>query len=139
MKKSMLLNGPLSSVIAHMGHTDGLVIADAGLPIPVGPERIDLAVIRGLPGFLEVLRATVSEMQVERAVIASEMVATSPQLYAAFRQVIEETVQAQGAPIALEMVPHEEFKRLSGKARAIVRSGECTAYANVMLHSGVAF
>ena len=33
MKKSGILNQPISAVIAGMGHTDTLVIADAGLPI----------------------------------------------------------------------------------------------------------
>ena len=57
MKKTGLLNQPLSAVIAGLGHMETLVVADAGLPIPPGVERIDLAVSAGLPPFLDVLRA----------------------------------------------------------------------------------
>jgi histidinol-phosphate aminotransferase len=30
-----------------MGHTDEITVCDAGLPIPAGPERIDLALMAG--------------------------------------------------------------------------------------------
>ena len=73
MKKIGLLNQPLSAVIAGLGHTDTLVIADAGLPIPTTTQRIDLALVNGVPTFLETLQAVLVEMQVERAIIATEM------------------------------------------------------------------
>lgn len=139
MKKTTLLNAPLSAAIARMGHTDGLVICDAGLPIPKGPERIDLAVTPGLPGFLDVLKAAVSELQVERVLIASEMAAVSPGLEEALRGIVSGIAATQGRPVALETVPHTEFKRRSAETVAIVRTGECTPYANVILYSGVPF
>ena len=43
MKKSGIINQPLATAIAGLGHLDMVVIADAGLPIPDGPRRIDLA------------------------------------------------------------------------------------------------
>ncbi|SUB14264.1 D-ribose pyranase [Pantoea agglomerans] len=52
MKKGRLLNAELSHVIARLGHTDTLTIADAGLPIPAGPQRIDLALTPGTPDFM---------------------------------------------------------------------------------------
>ena len=36
MKKINLINSEVSFAIASLGHTDMLVIADAGLPIPAG-------------------------------------------------------------------------------------------------------
>jgi D-ribose pyranase len=53
MKKIGTLNQPLSTVIAGLGHMDILVIADAGLPIPSDTQRIDLALKRGIPGFID--------------------------------------------------------------------------------------
>lgn len=41
-------------------------------------------------------------------------------------------------PVVTE-VPHDEFKRLSQASEVIVRTGECTPYANVILKSGVVF
>ena len=52
MRKTSLLNSNLSSVISKMGHTDMLAIGDCGLPIPNETERIDLALVAGIPTFL---------------------------------------------------------------------------------------
>ncbi len=131
MKKTTLLNQPLSDVIAGMGHLDTLVVADAGLPIPLITRRIDLAVSTGVPSFLDVLRAVLTEMQVESAVVAEEMPAKSPALYTALRQVLGD--------IPVELVPHEQFKAHTVSARAVARTGECTPYANVILVAGVVF
>jgi D-ribose pyranase len=42
-----------------------------------------------------------------------------------------------GVPV--DAVPHEEFKALTRDTRAVVRTGECTPYANAILRSGVIF
>ncbi|MBV8048759.1 MAG: D-ribose pyranase [Paludibacterium sp.] len=131
MKKSTLLNSALSEVIARMGHGDMLVIGDAGLPIPDGPQRIDLAVCRGTPGMLAVLDAVLSEMQVESAVVASELGDGNPALLATLRQ--------KTGPATLEAVSHDAFKEVTAKAVAMVRTGECTPYANIILRAGVVF
>ena len=39
----------------------------------------------------------------------------------------------------LPYISHEEFKQRSQKSRAIIRTGECTPYANIILVSGVIF
>lgn len=131
MKKGTLLNSALSEVIARMGHGDMLVIGDAGLPIPAGPERIDLAVCRGLPGMLAVLEAVLSEMQVEAAVIATELQDGNPQLAQILRD------KLGGATV--ETLDHEAFKALNARACVMVRTGECTPYANIILRAGVVF
>lgn len=129
MKRTTLLHAELSHAIACLGHGDMLVIGDVGLPIPPGPRRIDLALTPGIPAVADVLQAVLTEMQVERALIATEAVE-----------------RAQGSlpgwctlPVAPETVPHEEFKRLCREARVMVRTGECTPYANVILCAGVTF
>lgn len=127
MKRTALLNAPLSGIVAAMGHGDLLVIGDAGLPVPPGVPVIDLAVTRGIPGVFDVLDAVLSELVVERAALADEADAA---LVARFAE----------RPVgALARIPHEEFKRRMSMARAVVRTGECTPYANICLWSGVAF
>lgn len=128
----MLLNAPLSAVIATMGHGDVLVIGDAGLPIPAGVERIDLAVSVGVPSINQVLQAIEAEMQVERVVLASETLERSA-------QAMPDWLPAEWHQRPLEKISHEEFKQRCAKVRAVVRTGECTPYANVMLVSGVTF
>jgi D-ribose pyranase len=131
MKKTHLLNTALSETISMLGHLDTLVIGDAGLPIPPGPRRIDLAVTGGVPGFLDTLKAVLSEMQVQSIVLASEMPERSPQ--------IMEGIQALLPGVPVEFVPHEEFKCRTCNAKAMVRTGEFTPYANVILVAGVVF
>lgn len=131
MKKQGILNPELMQVIAAMGHTDGLAIADSGLPIPPDVPRIDLALVAGVPRFLQTVEAVLGELQVEGAVVAEEMRARSPQVHAALTRLLP--------GIRLEHVSHERFKELLHEVRAVVRTGEQTPYANVILHSGVTF
>ena len=131
MKKVGTLNQPLSEVIAGLGHMDQLVIGDAGLPIPLETQRIDLALTQGVPSFLETLRVILEEIQVEGAIVAEEMIDVSPDIYKKVKELLPE--------IPLESIPHTEFKRQTSGARAVVRTGEFTPYANIILISGVIF
>ena len=131
MKKIGTLNQPLSQVIAGMGHGDMLVIGDCGLPIPAAVRRIDLALTAGVPSFLQTLSVVKQELQIESVVIASEMTVHSPNLYQEMKEMIKN--------IEIEMVSHDDFKKISHQAVAVVRTGECTPYANIILKSGVTF
>lgn len=64
MKKGTVLNSDISSVISRLGHTDTLVVCDAGLPIPKSTTRIDMALTQGVPSFMQVLGVVTNEMQV---------------------------------------------------------------------------
>jgi D-ribose pyranase len=128
MKKSGILNPQLSRLLAEMGHTDLLVIADAGLPLPLGVERIDLSLVPGVPGFVQTLEVILEELAIEGATLAGEIRTNSP-------AELERTLKL----VALEpqFVSHAEFKAVTHRARAIVRTGECTPYCNIILHAGV--
>ena len=131
MKKIGTLNQPISAMIAGLGHTDTVVIADAGLPIPAGPQRIDLALTQSVPTLLQTLDVILTEMQVEKVVIAEEMLAVSPEMHTALIARLDE--------IPVETISHEDFKRLTQSAKAIIRTGEFTPYANIILSAGVVF
>jgi len=131
MKKTPLLHADLSRTIARLGHGDMVVIADAGLPVPEGTPCIDLAVTRGVPAFTQVLAAVLSEMQVERIVVARELRARSAAMY--------EHIAAAFPGMKAEEISHEELKALTRHARAVVRTGEFTPYANLVLVAGVVF
>ncbi|MFM1654664.1 D-ribose pyranase [Brevibacillus sp. B_LB10_24] len=131
MKKTGLLNSELSKVISELGHTDQIVICDAGLPIPPNVKRIDLALTPGLPPFLDTLRAVLLEMQVEKVIVAKEIQTASPDLLKQIDSLLAGVEQAS--------VSHEEFKQRTSQAKAIIRTGECTPYANVILQAGVIF
>lgn len=132
MKKRGILHAELSRLVASLGHHDRLVIGDAGLPVPPGVATIDLALRPGVPGFLETLEVVLDELQVEAGVIDAEMAEVSPALHAAFTDVWPDDM-------ALRAVPHTELLTLTQGAAAVVRTGECTPYANVVLVAGVTF
>ena len=139
MKKGILLNGPISRIVSMLGHGDSICVSDAGLPIPHGVERIDLALHAGMPPFQETLHAVTAEMCVERAVIAEELEKSEPAFHCRLLKDIRDLGREQGNEITVEAVPHEEFKKLSGDCKAVMRSGECTPYANIILYAGVTF
>ena len=134
MKKIGTLNSRLSKVVAEMGHTDTLAIADAGLPIPEETERIDLALTRGVPGFLQTLQTVLLELEVEEIILAEEIqtaASSSSELCDQLKEVFRD--------VPITFVPHEHLKQQLSSCRAVVRTGECTPYANVILSSGVKF
>ena len=131
MKKTPLLNVELSEVIAGLGHGDMLVIGDAGLPIPLEVRRIDLALTRNVPGFVETLRVVLSEMQVQSVMIAEETGEASPHILDAIKQLLPDT--------PIDFVTHVMLKSQTEDAVAVVRTGEFTPYANIILVAGVAF
>ncbi|MDD7910831.1 MULTISPECIES: D-ribose pyranase [Pseudovibrio] len=139
MRKSVLQNAPISDIISRMGHGDGICVGDAGLPIPAGTERIDLAVRRHLPGMLDVAETIGGELQIERVLIAKEMVEQQPDYHAEVMAFIARIADAQGTDIAVATTSHDDFKKETASCKAVVRTGECTPYANVIFYAGVSF
>lgn len=139
MKKTALLNAPLSHLIATMGHTDSITICDAGLPIPTSQKCIDLALTPGIPDFLSTLQAVISELFVEKVILAEEIKQNNPQLNRKIIAMIEQLRKEQHKEITLEYISHEQFKQRSAEGKGVVRTGECSPYANVILYSGVPF
>ena len=131
MKKSYLLNSEIAYVIAKMGHNDGLALGDCGLPIPEGIKRIDLAVSKNLPGLIDTLKAVLSELQIQEVILAEETEKISPQVFKEIKELIGDT--------KISFVTHENLKKELSNCKAVIRTGEQTPYANIILKSGVVF
>lgn len=139
MKKGVLLNADISAVVSRLGHTDQLTLCDAGLPIPAGVERIDVALMAGVPTFLQLFAAVTQEMQVESAILAEELVTQNPSLHQALLAQLTQLGQLQGNTVSVRYISHSDFKAQTEHSRAVIRSGECSPYANVILCAGVTF
>ncbi len=131
MKISGPLNSNINRVLGELRHTDTLCIADCGLPCPQGVENIDLALKLGSPSFLETLATILPEVVIEKITLAREIETQNPAILAQIRQLSPET--------PIEWVSHESFKQLTQTCRAIIRTGEATPFANIILHAGVIF
>jgi D-ribose pyranase len=131
MKKTGVLNSRISGIIADMGHRDMVTICDAGLPVPKGVEKIDLAVSNGIPSFISVLKAVLAEVEIEGIILACEIDTFSPDIKKEILKLVNEN--------KIKQVPHEEFKLITKDSKAIIRTGEFSPYANIILISGVVF
>ncbi len=102
MKKTAVLNAQLSGVIASLGHTDGLTICDAGLPIPSEQQCVDLALTKGIPSFLSTLEVVLTELFVERILLAEEIKQANPTIEQQLLEMINKLAQTQGRQIEIE-------------------------------------
>ncbi|MEC0111294.1 D-ribose pyranase [Paenibacillus taichungensis] len=132
MKKQGILNSHISKVLSDLGHTDTIVIADAGLPVPEGVPKIDLSLKLGTPSFQEVVELIADDMVIEKVILATEIKAGNPEAM----QFITEKFGDEAIDVSIS---HEQFKVLTRNAKVVIRTGEATPYANCILQSGVIF
>lgn len=135
MKRHGILNSDISRVLSYMGHTDTLAVGDCGLPIPEETERIDLALKMGVPSFMEVLTELIKEMKVEKVVLAEEIKEQNP----AVHKEILTLLDTMDNTCDVEYVTHQELKQQTKACRAVIRTGETTPYANIILQSACLF
>lgn len=125
MRANGLWHAELVRLLLDLRHHDTVVLADAGLPVPDAIPVVDLGWRRGEPRVRDLLAAVLDELVVERATLAKEL--DGGELRTAL------------AAVPVELVSHDELKAMIGEARAVVRTGDDTPYANVVLHAGVPF
>ena len=133
MKRGGILNSEISRVLSYLGHTDRIAIGDCGLPIPDETERIDLAIAFGEPTFLRVLEVVVQDMKVEKIVLAEEIKTQNPKVLG------EVEALFAGQNVEVEFVSHTQLKEQTKDCKAVIRTGEITPYANIILQSGCIF
>jgi D-ribose pyranase len=131
MKKKGILNREISRVLATMGHYDLLVVADAGLPIPIDADCIDLVVDKDIPTVLQILKLLSSELEVEEFYVAEEGNAINESQYLAVEKIFPHASKIS--------IPHSSLKEKVKGAKAVIRTGDFSPYSNVILSSGVSF
>ncbi|MER2173656.1 MAG: D-ribose pyranase [Carnobacterium sp.] len=132
MKKHGILNSDIAKVLSDLGHTDKIAIGDAGLPVPDGVKKIDLALTLSEPPFLSVLKVVLSDMKVEKVVLAEEIKDQNATQLTDIKAALVEDEQ-------VTYVSHETFKEQLKDVKAVIRTGEATPYSNIILQSGVLF
>lgn len=135
MKRNGILNSDISRVLSYMGHTDTLAIGDCGLPIPEETERIDLALKLGVPSFMDVLHEVAKEMKIEKVVLAEEIKTMNPDVLNQILAMINEMDNS----CEIEYVSHVALKQQTKDCKAVIRTGETTPYANIILQSACLF
>jgi D-ribose pyranase len=114
-----------------MGHYDNLLITDAGFPIPKNIPCVDLSIRGNIPTVIEIAELLSIELEVEEFFIANEVEAH-------FRN-RKEAINIYFPEAKGHLLPHSELKKIAQTCRAVIRTGDFTPYANVILSSGVIY
>lgn len=128
MLKSGILNPAINSLLSRIRHTNTLVIADRGFPYWPQIETIDISLVDDVPRVLAVFNAIKANFVIGKVLMAEE-----------FRRVnCLETVKSfedsfGNIPTVFE--PHIQFKQRVPLAVGLIRTGDATQYANMILES----
>jgi len=133
MKKNGILNSDISRVLSYMGHTDKIAIGDCVLPIPDETERIDLALAFGIPTFMQTLKIITDDMKIEKIILADEIKKHNPDILNQVLELFEEK------NIEIDFITHTQLKNETKSCKAVIRTGETTPYANIILQAGCIF
>ena len=129
MLKTGILNPQLNSLLSRVRHTNTLVVADRGFPFWPQIETVDISLVDDLPTVLQVLAAVRKNFDIAQACMAREFQKNNS---AATRAAFEKGLA--GIPTKFE--PHVDFKKRVPHAIGIIRTGDTTQYANMILVSG---
>jgi D-ribose pyranase len=128
MLKTGILNPHLNSLLSRVRHTNTLVIADRGFPFWPMVETVDLSVVDDLPTVLQVLAAIRPNFVMGKAWMAREFLkGNSAATQATFKGALK--------GVDLKFEPHVEFKKRVPSAIGLIRTGDTTQYANLILES----
>lgn len=131
MLQQGILNPRVLDLLARIRHTNTLVIADWAFPFWPQVETVDISLTRGIPTVLDVLRLLQPNFKIGRILQAEEFLATNP---GATIQAFDEAFG--GFPQAtVERLPHLAFKAKVPAAIGLIRTGDPTAYGNLIVES----
>lgn len=128
MLKSGILNPAINSLLSRVRHTNTLVIADRGFPCWSGLEIIDISLVDDIPRVMDVLSAILPVFNVGRVFMAEEFSASNS-------QAVVQLLASRLAGIPMVREPHVEFKKRIPSAIGLIRTGDTTPYANMLLES----
>jgi D-ribose pyranase len=128
MLKTGILNPHINSLLSRVRHTNTLVIADRGFPFWPMIETVDIALVDDIPSVLDVIHALRSNFVIGNAWMAQEFLThNSVSTRSTFAEALE--------GIAVVHEPHVEFKKRVPHAIGLIRTGDTTQYANLILES----
>ncbi|MEY3395699.1 MAG: hypothetical protein RL346_1935 [Verrucomicrobiota bacterium] len=135
MLQQGILNPDVLHLLARIRHTNTIVIADWAFPYWDEVETVDLSLCRGIPTITDLLDLLHHNFKVGRIWQAEEFLTTNP------REVIEtfdtsfNGFKGLYPNVEINRLPHNDFKTLVPHAIGLIRTGDTTAYGNVILES----
>ena len=123
-----ILNPQILSLLARVRHTNTLVIADRGFPYWPMIETVDISLVDDVPTNLQVLAALKENFIIGHIFMAEEFKAENT------AEVLQAFANTR-ADIPISYEPHDDFKLRVPQAIGLIRTGETTQYANMILES----
>jgi D-ribose pyranase len=129
MLKTGILNPQINSLLSRVRHTNMLVISDRGFPFWPQIETVDISLVDDVPTVLQTLEAVRRNFVVGQAYMAEEFLAHNS-------DTVRSTFATAFAGIPVTHEPHEAvFKKRVPAAIGLIRTGDTTPYANLILVS----
>ncbi len=129
MKEVGIVNRELARVLSAQGHGDLLMVVDAGFAIPKNADVVDISLSENSPMLIDTLMELKKFFSVEKLIFADKTKEVSPSLF-------NNITALFGDDIPVEIVTHPQIKELSTRVKSVIRTGDFTAFANVILVSG---
>ena len=129
MKEVGIVNRELARVLSAQGHGDLLMVVDAGFAIPKNSDVVDISLSENSPMLIDTLMELKKFFSVEKLIFADKTKEVSPSLF-------NNITALFGDDIPVEIVTHPQIKELSTRVKSVIRTGDFTAFANVILVSG---
>lgn len=131
MKKNGIINSNISEILSNMRHTDSICISDLGLPFSDNVKYIDISLKIGSPSFMEVLEEIYKDLKIEHVILAEEIKANNKDIHEKILKIFNN--------VSIKYVSHSDFKKKTQNCKAVIRTGEASHYANIILQSACIF
>lgn len=129
MTETGILNREIAAEMAKMGHTDKMMIVDAGLAVPNTTKVIDLSLAQNIPTVIQVLEEVLKHFSVEKIIYSQATVDVSPSREKEFLDHFDKEVE-------IEIVPHPVLRdEITKEVKFVIRTGDFTANSNLVLVS----
>jgi D-ribose pyranase len=129
MRETGIVNRDICDILSTLGHTDEVIVCDAGFAIPLGVRTIDISLAENKPTVPEVLAELKKHFSVEKLVISEETKKVVPTRF-------KELTKSFGKGVAVEIISQNEIRARARGVKAVIRTGDFTAYSNILLVSG---
>lgn len=130
-KENRILHSQIAAALASLRHGEVIYVADAGGQIPdtVGVPVLDLGIAPGLVSLEQLLPLLRDNGDIERALVAEEMVTINPEKYS-------KIVEIFGKERVTTTKYRPNMYAIRNVAKLIIRTGDYSVHGNVALIGG---
>lgn len=135
MLQTGILNPQINDLLSRIRHTNTLVISDWAFPYWKDVEIVDLSLTKGIPLITDLLDLLAENFLVGRIWQAEQFLSSNAQETIDLYHSKFDLFRASHPPLEVTRLDHDDFKTLVPDAIGLIRTGDPTAYGNLILES----